>query len=122
MLSELADVEAVIRYRATLLEMDAVRARGGKNAETWNRLVNQQQAIHLTLRETPEGRQAITNLIGDENRTVRMWSAVNALAWEPEIAKAALEALAADGSFDAEITLREFGRGKLKTDWVPTGR
>jgi hypothetical protein len=121
----LAEFEAASRYRATLLKMDALRVEGGNNAEQWNRLVDQLQVLHLKLRETPEGRQAITTLIDDENRMVRLWSATNALAWEPERAKDTLKGLAAEGghgSFEAKITLREFGRGKLKTDWVPKGR
>ncbi len=121
----MADLEAISAYRATLLRMHAGRVETGGDPESWNLLVNQMQELHLRLRETPEGRQAITNLIDDENETVRGWSATNALAWEPERAKRALEALAAETagmtSFSAQVTLREFEKGRLKTDWVPKG-
>ena len=121
-----AESEALSEYRATLLAMDAHRIEGGGDPKQWNRLVNCLQAVHLELRKTSAGRRAITKLIEDENRTVRLWSASHALAWEPRVAQKTLERLAAEGpglaSFDAEMTLREFRNGRLKTDWVPKGR
>lgn len=97
---------------------------GGK-PERWNLLVDRLQSLHLKLRQTSEGRKAITNLIDDENPTVRLWSAGYALGWSPKKAEKALEGLAEGAgltSFSAKITLREFRSGKLKTDWVPKDR
>jgi hypothetical protein len=116
---------ALSEYRATLWEMDDGRIELGGKPEQWNRLVNRLQSLHMKLRQTSDGRQAITNLIDDENPTVRLWSASHALAWSPRKAQKALEGLA-EGvgltSFDAKITLREFRSGRFKTDWAPKDR
>lgn len=115
----------VARYRTILVEMDARRTETGGRPRTWNRLVQRMQAVQLELRATPEGRDAITNLINDENPTVRSWSAVNALAWAPAQARAELKREASAGGvlgFDAEISLREFDAGRLDTSWTPRRR
>jgi Tfp pilus assembly protein PilN len=118
--------EMVAKYRATLIEMDANRIEVGGIPERWNRLVNRLQALQLKLRETPDGQASITELIDDENATVRAWSATFALAWEPRRAVAALEALAESNegltSFYARVTLSEYRKGRLRTDWDPKDR
>jgi hypothetical protein len=46
------------------------------------------------------------------------------LVWEPTIAEAALEQIAASesiGSLEAKTTLREYRSGRLKMDWTPPG-
>jgi hypothetical protein len=116
--------DLAVRYRATLLEMHALRVSGGKWAQPWNKLVNRLQSLQLELRKTVEGRAAITQLIDDENITVREWSAAYALVWEPTIAEAALEQIAVSegiGSLEAKTTLREYRSGRLKMDWTPRG-
>ena len=114
--------QQLAEYRRILVEMDSVRAQAN-HSDRWNRLVNQMQQLHLQLRATPEGRAGISALIDDDCVTVREWSATNTLEWEPERARAALEALAADldghASFNAKMTLREFDAGRLRTDWLP---
>jgi len=115
-----ADLAAL--FRATLLTMHECRVSEGGSPGRWNRLVNEMQSMHLRLRETEEGRRAITALVEDECLTVRQWAATNALAWSPEIARAELERQAsADGlgSFDAQMTLREFDADRLDTAWQP---
>jgi hypothetical protein len=111
------------RYRKVLMEMDSRRIERGGKPRSWNRLVNRMQALQLQLRATQAGRDAITSLIGDENATVRSWSAVNALAWAESVARAELEREARTDSglrgFEAEIVLREFDAGRLNTAWVP---
>lgn len=117
--------ELVARCRATLVEMDSQQVETGGNPRTWNRLVDHMQTVHLALRATRRGRDAITRLIDDENPTVRSWSAVNALAWAPAVARAELEREAAAGGllgFGAEVSLREFDAGRLNTSWVPRRR
>ena len=54
---------------------------------------------------------------------MRQWSATNAMAWDVARARPSLVAKAADdsslGGLDAKMTLREYDRGRLRTDWVP---
>ncbi|MBV8526766.1 MAG: DUF2019 domain-containing protein [Candidatus Dormibacteraeota bacterium] len=110
-------------YRGTLLEMDSVELARGDSANEWNRLVNRLQALQLELRQTLEGRRAITALVADGNVTVRGWSAAHALLWDPGPALAALQEMAASdgrGRLDAEMTIKEYRAGRLKHDWTPT--
>lgn len=103
--------------------MDSQRIEQVGKPRSWNRLVNRMQALQLQLRATQTGRDAITALIGDENPTVRSWSAVNALAWAESFARAELEReVETDSSlrgFEAEVVLREFDAGRLNTAWSP---
>ena len=112
------------RYHDVLLEMHDNRIEIGGKPRAWNRLVNRMQSVHLLLRETPEGRQGITELaLHDSNQTVRSCSAANALAWDAALVRPILEAEAADtkslAGFEAKMTLREFDAGRLNTAWVP---
>jgi hypothetical protein len=116
--------ELAAKYRAALLEMDKQRIETGGRPRSWNRLVNRMQALHLRLRETAAGRDAITALIDDENPTVRSWSAVNSLAWAADTARPVLVAQANEQGllgFEAQIALREFDAGRLDTGWQPKG-
>jgi hypothetical protein len=109
-------------YRDTLLAMHECRVLAGGDPRQWNRLVNKMQAVHLQLRESSEGRDGITSLIGDECVTVSQWSATNALAWAPRQARAELAREVEEGglaAFEAQITLREFDAGRLNTAWKP---
>lgn len=118
-----ADTQVLLaEYRETLVSMDGCRVERGGDPRRWNRLVNRAQSLHLRLSETAEGRAGITGLIDDDVTTVRQWSAVNALAWDEQIARAELERVAADngpGAFNARIALREFDAGRLNTTWQP---
>jgi hypothetical protein len=115
-------VVQVAAYRSALLAMHEVRSLE-RGARQWNRLVKQMQRAHLLLRESAEGRTAISNLMNDDCLTVREWSATNALAWDAKRAKAVLKELASQegglASLDASMTLREFRAGRLRTDWQP---
>lgn len=120
---DLAVADLAAQFRTTLLAMHECRLTDG-GTRRWNRLVNEMQSIHLRLRETEEGRTAITDLVEDDCSTVRQWAATNALAWSPAIARAELERHANAeglGSFDAQMTLREFDAGRLDTGWQPRG-
>lgn len=118
--------ELLAEYRDVLIEMDYERVGGGGHAETWNLLLNRMQQLHLELRQSQEGRDGITRMIRDDNLTVRSWSAVNALAWAPEIARAELERQIDQGegfvAHEARIALREFDAGRLNTHWQPKSR
>ena len=120
--SRAAVEDLTAQYRAILERMHTQSVENGGKPRTWNCLVNRMQAVHLKLRTTQAGRDAITSLISDENATVRSWSAINALAWAEGVARAELEREAREGGllgFGAEITLREFDAGRLNTTWVP---
>jgi hypothetical protein len=109
-------------YRDILLAMHECRVQTGGDPRRWNRLVDKMQAVHLELRKSPEGRDGITLLIGDECDTVRQWSATNALAWAPQEARAELAREVEEGgpgAFEAQVTLREFDAGRLNTTWMP---
>jgi hypothetical protein len=112
-------------YRQVLLEMHECRIEIGGEAKNWNKLVDRMQVIHLVLRETEAGRAGITRLALDENPTVAGWSATNAMAWAPEVARPVLEELAQRpglGSISAEYALKEYDKGKLNTSWDPISR
>ncbi|MBC7629946.1 hypothetical protein [Aeromicrobium sp.] len=113
-------------YRATLVKMDRAGGQGtGARPRGWDKLVDQMQFYQLALRVTPDGRSAITQMVDDPCPTVRSWSAANALAWDPEVALAALHREIGSGSgasSDAEIVLREHIAGRLNTAWAPAGR
>jgi hypothetical protein len=110
-------------YRNTLLQMHEERALD-RGATRWNRLLKKMQRIHLELRATHTGRRGISDLIEDDCITVRLWSATHALEWDRTRARAELERLAGGSddnlyAFDAQMTLREFDAGSLRTDWRP---
>jgi hypothetical protein len=118
-----AVADLLAKYRQLLVEMDAQRVEHGGKARSWNRLVDGMQTVQLKLRASDAGRAGITALIGDDNPTVRSWSAVNALSWSEEVARAELEReiQTDDGmvGFEAKIALREHDAGRLNTAWVP---
>jgi hypothetical protein len=120
--------ELLSQYRSTLIEMHENRVEVGGKPRSWNRLVNKMQSLHLSLRETTDGRAGITDLaLNGDNETVRGWSAANALAWDATSVRPVLESQAQDGGLglsrlSAETVLKEFDAGRLKTDWVPKGR
>jgi hypothetical protein len=117
--------ELVSDYRDALIAMDGVELSRDRGARRWNAQVNRVQWAQLQLRATPEGRAAITHLIDDPVRTVAHWAASHALVWEEEKARDFLERERASGgvgSFDAEMTLKEFDAGRLRHDWQPPGR
>lgn len=108
------------------MEMHEQRTEEGGPPRRWNRLVDRLQLLQLRLRSTSEGRRAITAMVSEDNTTVRLWSSTFGLFWDPSVARAELERLAAEPSglpsFEAEMTLREFDAGRLDTVWEPKGR
>jgi hypothetical protein len=109
-------------YRDELVAMDSISLLDDRRARTWNRHVDRMQRAHLELRKSLEGRAAITAMISDRVRTVAHWSAAHALFWDEDLARAYLLAEAASqgvGSFDAQMTLREFDAGRLRMEWQP---
>ncbi len=84
-----------------------------------NRWQKQMHECYKRLQETSEGRAAIATLMNDPSPHVKCWAAAHCLQWEPSIAKSTLQELQiAKGpcSFTAEMTLQEFGKGRLTFD------
>lgn len=64
-----ADLAA--HFGTTLLAMHECRVAWAENPQHWNGLVNEMQRVHLRLRESEDGRAAITAFIEDACLTVR---------------------------------------------------
>jgi HEAT repeat protein len=85
-----------------------------------NKSARQMIAAYRILRETEEGRQAIASLLQDDEPSVRCYAAAQCLQWKPDVAHRVLEALRdSQGpfSFDAEMTLKEYEKGRLTFDY-----
>lgn len=111
--------ELIAEYRQALVDMDAMSLEQDRGARSWNAQVHKVQRAQLTLRETSEGRAAITFLIDDPVPTVARWAASHALFWDEEAARKHLEKEQAAGRLDASTTLKEFDAGRLRHDWQP---
>ncbi|PUA80505.1 hypothetical protein [Nocardioides currus] len=121
-MTERSLVEWRDRYRDELLEIDAIRLASDTGAWRHNRRVDRMQQAHLALRQTAEGRAVIAEFIDDPVPTVALWAATHALFWDEPRARARLASFVDDPdqhAFEAELTLREFDAGRLKTDWQP---
>ena len=109
-----ADAE---RYRSTLEQLAAMSGEKSSSSE-WNRLVRENHASYLVLRESDEGRSAIEKLMTHDSATVRSFAAAHVLLWNEAAARPVLEMLAtSDTALDAKCTLREYDRGRLSHDW-----
>jgi hypothetical protein len=110
------EVELRARYRELAVEWDAAR----DNSDEANRIFKAHHALYRVLRDTPDGRQAITGLLDDPVTPVRLLGATHSLRLEPERAQLALEEIEQEGSLyavDAKWTLRSYHSGKLNLDW-----
>ncbi len=86
------------------------------NPKTANRWAGRLLKAYKGLRESEQGKAAMTILLTDPSIEVRVWAATHVLGWAPETARPVLEQIRdAKGrcSFDAEIVLREFDKGTL---------
>jgi hypothetical protein len=105
--------DLLVKYR------EAVEQTTHSNPKVANKWARQMHSYYKQLRETEEGRAGTIALMSDENVHVRCWAASHSLQWEPETARAVLEAIRdSDGtcSLDAKWILREFDEGKLSFD------
>lgn len=90
------------------------------NPKKGNASHDRMHAAYKQLRTTPDGRSGIMALMADDNPHVQCWAAAHSLAWEPNKARAVLEALRdfkGACSFDAEMVLQEFDKGKLTFEY-----
>jgi hypothetical protein len=85
-----------------------------------NQILRRHHDLAKRMRETPEGRQAIEELLDDAVTVVRLAAATDSLAWQSSRGVAALEEIEQEGSLyavDAKWTLRSYRSGKLNLDW-----
>lgn len=104
------------RYRALVVDWDEAR----DTPKEANRLFDALHALYKELRESEEGRLAITGLLEDPITAVQLSAASHSLALQPERAVAVLEELEQGGSLHAvtaKWTLRSHRNGKLDLDW-----
>ena len=112
-------------YLVELVAMDSISLASDARSRRWNKHVHRMQRAQLELRKTAEGRATITAMMAHPMPTVARWSAAHSLFWAEFEARVYLEALASsggDGSFEAEMVLREFNAGRLRMDWEPKSR
>jgi hypothetical protein len=119
---------AIESYRRSLNDLaDVVGDQGHapSSVRRWERLLSQAQSERLTLRESPEGRSAITALITDPRPTVRLWSACAALSWDEAAALETLRELRESPSLygihsiSAKHLMLGFEAGNLDPDAQP---
>ena len=90
------------------------------NAEAANESARTLHKYYKQLRASDAGRKAIERLIMDANPHVQCWAAAHVLEWKPDAAKRVLEELAESDepcSFDAQMILAEFNKGRLTFDY-----
>ena len=98
---------------------EAANKTRDRNPNIANEWADKLLKIYRKLRESEEGRTALTTLLSDPSPDVRGWAATHVLGWAPELGRPVLEKLRDSKgrrSFDAEIVLREFAKGKLSFD------
>jgi Domain of unknown function (DUF2019) len=104
------------KYRALVVEWDEAR----DTPKGANPLFDALHLLYKELRESEEGRQAITGLLDDPIAAVQLSAASHSLALQPERAVAVLEELEQGASLHAvtaKWTLRSYRNGKLDLDW-----
>jgi len=110
-------VEALlVEYERLALSWDASQ----HDAKIANRHFVDLHQLALLLRQSSEGRSGLEQLIGHENRGVRLAAAADSLQWGSKVGIRALSALKASKgshSFTAEMTLREYRAGRTNFDW-----
>jgi hypothetical protein len=114
------DKESVTRILAEYRQA-AVVTDDLADTEKQNQAAHRIHACYKALRETEEGRAGIIALMSDPSPHVRAWAAAHSLQWMPDAAQEVLEALRDENvfpySFDAEMTLEEYRKGRLSFDY-----
>ena len=108
--------ELLVQYREA-----AERAGDLSNPKQQNKWADRLHICYKLLREAPPGREGIIALMADANPSVREWAAAHSLQWMPERARSVLEELrdmkVFPYSLNAEMTLKEFDKGRLTFDY-----
>jgi Domain of unknown function (DUF2019) len=104
------------RYRDAAEQTGTLDSAGKYDPKKHNKLVKTIFACYDKLRDEEDGRSGIISLMSNPDPRVRLWAATHSLQWIPNIARRVLEELrdaGGPGSFEAEMTLKEFGLGRL---------
>ncbi|MFT4030053.1 MAG: DUF2019 domain-containing protein [Protaetiibacter sp.] len=92
----------------------------GGDAKKANRVFDRLHVLAKSLRQTPDGRAGLAALTQHETPGVRLLAATECLAWAPEVAVPALEAIEGSAGLhavSAKYTLKSFREGTLNLDW-----
>ena len=104
-------------YRETLILRADLRSRPAKA----NKLFKRNHEIYKQLRESAEGRVAISSLMADGSVAVRLTVATHSLFWAREKAEAVLDEISrvstGEPRFSAGMVLMQFRVGELNLDW-----
>jgi hypothetical protein len=104
------------RYREAVVAWDKAQAEPDRANLLFDRLHDRSKQM----RQSAEGRTAMTGLLDDPVAAVRLSAATDALTWAPEVAEPVLEALERETSLhavSAKWTLRSHRAGTLNLDW-----
>lgn len=108
--------EALKEFRAT-----AIKAGDLSDTKAQNTAARKMQACYRILCATEEGKAGLIGLMSDSDPGVRLSAAARCLQWVPEQAESALEALRRTNtfpiSFEAEMTLEQYRKGRLSFDF-----
>ncbi|WP_422933029.1 hypothetical protein [Sinomonas sp. P47F7] len=108
--------EIQARYRSEVLQWAASHA----DPKRANQLFRSHHAFYKSIRDLPEGREALLTLLEDESLPVRVMAATHVLPFAPDRGVPVLEEAERAGdvmSIDAKYTLISFRSGKLNLDW-----
>lgn len=92
----------------------------GSDATSANRIFDRLHALAKALRATAAGRVGLLELTRHESQGVRLLAATECLAWSPEVAVPALEAIEGSAGLhavSAKYTLKSYRAGTLDLDW-----
>ncbi|MCY3019677.1 MAG: DUF2019 domain-containing protein [Planctomycetota bacterium] len=107
--------ELVERYR-----QGAIGTGDTSDPKKANKHAADLHACYKVLRESEEGCESIMSLMTDPEPSVRCCAAAHSLQWKPGVARRVLEALRDSRgpfSFDAEMTIQEYDKGRLTFDY-----
>jgi hypothetical protein len=92
----------------------------GRDAKRANRLFDRLHTLAKVLRQSSAGRAGLAELTRHEVTGVRLVAATECLAWSPEVAVPALEAVESTAGLhavSAKYTLKAYRAGTLDLDW-----
>jgi hypothetical protein len=124
-LTQPAIPDLLAAHRETLVRWGEESERLGERGAVRraNKLFDQSHRQFKVLRESEEGREGITALMGDPNPYVRSTAGAHSLLWAVERATKVLEALEEEEDvpwqvrISARYTLKEWHAGNLTFDW-----
>jgi len=109
-----ASVQA--KYRSQVVEW----SESADDPEHANSIFRSNHEFYKSVRDSTEGRAAISGLLGDPVEAVRLMAATHTLAWDELAAIDVLDDLRKRGNpsgVDAEYTLNSYRDGRLNLDW-----